>query len=146
MCPSENYPGVAISVAEELDEHGGTIKRIMGVDISNDNVTAATLARGYTAHDGAGNLINGQAQICKELVGEISMPVGILELEGEILLPETQVLPPEYDGSYEITPQAYDEITLPTSGCYLKDDVVVLEIPYYTTTNVSGGYTAIIGG
>ena len=48
-----------ISVTEELDSHGGTIKHINGVNISGDTVTAAHLESGYTAHDRAGNAITG---------------------------------------------------------------------------------------
>lgn len=50
-----------------------------------------------------------------------------------------------YDGSYEITPLSNTEQLLETSGKYMQDDVTILAIPYYETTNESGGYTVIIG-
>lgn len=159
MCPSETFPGAAITVVDEQDERGGVIKRITAVDISKDTVTSSNLGRGYTAHDSLGNPVSGTAQICRELVGslsvpddipeltgEIALPDDVLELDGELILPENTVFPPEYEDAYEVIPQAYEEVVLPTSGHYLSDDVVVLEIPYFTTTNPSGGYTAIIGG
>lgn len=49
----------AISVVDTLDSHGGTIRTITGVDISNDTVTASHLEQGYTAHDASGNAILG---------------------------------------------------------------------------------------
>lgn len=52
---------------------------------------------------------------------------------------------PAYDGSYEVTPLAYTEQVLETTGKRMEGDVTVLEIPYYETTNESGGYTVNIG-
>lgn len=50
-----------------------------------------------------------------------------------------------YDGSYEVTPLTDTEQVLETYGKRMEDDVVVLAIPYYETTNESGGYTVNIG-
>lgn len=52
---------------------------------------------------------------------------------------------PYYEGEYEIVP-SQSEQTLETASKKMHDDVVVHEIPYYETTNPSGGYTVIIGG
>lgn len=52
---------------------------------------------------------------------------------------------PYYNGDYEVTPTAYEQ-SLETKGLRMTDDVIVNEIPYYETTNESGGYTVIIGG
>lgn len=49
----------AISITDELDSHGGTIRHINSVDLSSDTVTAAHLESGYTAHDSQGNAITG---------------------------------------------------------------------------------------
>lgn len=51
----------------------------------------------------------------------------------------------EYDGEYVIRPQPHDEQVLPTAHKKLSRDVTVERIPYYETSNPSGGYTAIIG-
>ena len=53
--------GSAISVVDTTDSHGGTIRTITAVDLSNDTVTAATLLQGYRAHDRLGNAIVGTA-------------------------------------------------------------------------------------
>ena len=50
-----------ITVFEEMDEHGGVIKHIEAVDISQDTVSAATLVQGYTAHNRLGQPITGKA-------------------------------------------------------------------------------------
>lgn len=47
---------------------------------------------------------------------------------------------PEYDGPYEVTPTSQEQ-TLDTNGMLMRDDVTVHQVPYYETTNESGGYT-----
>lgn len=51
--------GSAVVVTEEPDEHGGVIKHITAMDLSNDTVTAGALLNGYTAHDRQGRAIVG---------------------------------------------------------------------------------------
>lgn len=51
-----------------------------------------------------------------------------------------------YAGEYVVTPQAWEETVLETEGLVLTDDVTVLRIPYFETSNLGGGKTAIIGG
>lgn len=52
--------------------------------------------------------------------------------------------PEAYTGSYEVTPMAYSAQTLDTSGKVLSEDLVVNEVPYYQTSNSSGGVTSYI--
>ena len=52
---------------------------------------------------------------------------------------------PDYEGPYQVRPDPHDAIILPTARKLMLDDVTVEKIPYYTTTNLAGGYTAIIG-
>ena len=54
-------------------------------------------------------------------------------------------LVPVYGGTYLITPVAQLDIVLETAGKRMARDVIVKEIPYYETSNPSGGYTVIIG-
>lgn len=49
-----------------------------------------------------------------------------------------------YEGAYTVVPMAEVETILPTSGKNMINDVTVTEIPYYETSNVGGGNTAII--
>ena len=52
---------------------------------------------------------------------------------------------PEYDGSYEITPLAYEAQTLDTENKTMTADLTVLEIPIYEVSN-EYGTTINIGG
>lgn len=62
-------------------------------------------------------------------------------LHGQIIADRSH---PVYDGAYEVTPEK-DTQMLATTGKVMMDDVTVLAIPYYETTNESGGYTVVIG-
>lgn len=48
-----------------------------------------------------------------------------------------------YDGAYEVTPTSYEQY-LATENKTLKRDVTVHKVPYYETSNESGGYTISI--
>lgn len=50
-----------------------------------------------------------------------------------------------YDGEYVVTPLAKNEVVLETSGKIMLDDVTVRKVPYFETSNESGGYTVYIG-
>lgn len=50
-----------------------------------------------------------------------------------------------YDGPYDVTPMPYTTQILHTNNLVMSEDVNVREIPYYETSNPSGGYTATIG-
>lgn len=51
-----------------------------------------------------------------------------------------------YTGEYIVTPKAFTEQTLETAHKVMSDNVTVLEIPYYETSNLHGGKTVFIGG
>jgi hypothetical protein len=53
---------------------------------------------------------------------------------------------PKYTGTYEVIPQAWQDVVLETSGKKMEDDVTVRQIPYYETSNPQGGMTVYIGG
>lgn len=60
---------------------------------------------------------------------------------------EITILPDDiesYEGSYSVTPQVEQQI-LDTELKYMKDDLTVKAIPYYATSNLSGGETIYIG-
>lgn len=50
-----------------------------------------------------------------------------------------------YTGKYEVTPEIYNPVTLPTKDKTLRDDVTVLRIPQYEVSNEAGGNTLIMG-
>ena len=43
-----------------------------------------------------------------------------------------------YTGDYVVTPKAHEQTVLPTKRKIMADDVTVLEIPYWETSNISG--------
>lgn len=43
-----------------------------------------------------------------------------------------------YDGSYTITPLANEDQVMETSGLLMTDDVTILQVPYFETTNTKG--------
>lgn len=52
----------------------------------------------------------------------------------------------DYTGPYEVTPQLYKNILLPTKGTTPKEDITVLKVPQYEVANTAGGTTLILGG
>ncbi len=50
----------------------------------------------------------------------------------------------DYSGPYTVIPMAFSDVELDTNWKTLRDDVVIKEIPYYETSNVSG-FTVYIG-
>ena len=65
----------------------------------------------------------------------------IVEAIPEDLIPASN----PYTGRYQVTPLAYLDQILRTKDKVMEQDVTVEKIPYQTTSNVAGGYTAIIG-
>ena len=49
-----------------------------------------------------------------------------------------------YEGPYTVTPLAHYEQTLETANKTLVDDVRVLKVPYYETSNLYDGITVYI--
>lgn len=43
-----------------------------------------------------------------------------------------------YDGEYEVTPQAHEEKILQTKNKRMTDDVTVMRVPYFETSNIYG--------
>lgn len=50
-----------------------------------------------------------------------------------------------YTGEYEVTPLVDKETTLPTANKIMSRDVVVKQVPYFETSNNTGGKTVYIG-
>ena len=87
-----------------------------------------------------------------EILGEITSLGNIssqisstLSVQGEISAAPARSSYPYYDGVYELTPLPQLDIVLNTSNKILTKNMIVKEIPYFETTNESGGYTVIIG-
>lgn len=80
------------------------------------------------------NIITGNIISQENINGNITYGNG----NGEYLAP--------YEGEYEVTPLAFEETVLRTNGMKMTDDVIIKEIPYYETSNESGGSTVYIAG
>lgn len=104
------------SVEETADENGGTV-----YDIRTKSVSNALLSK------------------LPRLVGQLSSPRHVLS--GTL---SKQQRTDYYTGEYVVTPST-EEQTLNTKNRMMSKDVLIEEIPYYETTNQSGGYTVIIG-
>lgn len=50
-----------------------------------------------------------------------------------------------YEGEYNFTPIAEENIVVPTAKKYLEDDIVVKPIPYAAVSNLADGLTVTIG-
>lgn len=51
-----------------------------------------------------------------------------------------------YEGQYDILPLAFEKTVLLTKNKRLTENLIIEEIPYYETTNLSGGTTVYIAG
>ena len=51
----------------------------------------------------------------------------------------------KYTGEYVVTPHTKNEQVLDTAEKVMTDDVHVLKVPYFETSNQSNGYTVYIG-
>lgn len=78
--------------------------------------------------------VNGNISPIMTISGNITYGVG----EGD-----TPII---YEGDYDVIPLAFQETVLKTKNKKLVDNIVVKEIPYYETTNLSGGNTVYIAG
>ena len=54
------------------------------------------------------------------------------------------IYPGLYDGAYEVTPRAHNEVILATKNKMMAEDVTVRKVPYYETSNLFDGKTAYI--
>lgn len=63
---------------------------------------------------------------------------------GEIFCTKEYVGGEVYEGSYEVTPSVESQ-TLETKDRVLTDDITILEIPFFSVGNNSGGSTVYIG-
>lgn len=83
-----------------------------------------------------------EVELCYDLEAESD------ELCFDLDIEETIVIDPSthdyYRGIYVVTPRAYSQTVLETADKIMRDDVTVLEIPYYEVSNLSGGYTVNI--
>lgn len=76
--------------------------------------------------------LNGSLSAYAHLTGSVTIP------------PEIETEP--YDGSYIVTPKAREAQILATADKKMIEDVIVLSVPYYETSNESGHTVYIAEG
>lgn len=86
------------------------------------------------------DILKGRLSPAASIKGTLSASVG---LKGKLSVP-MYVGGDIYRGSYEVTPLAYLDQTLETRNKFLEDDVTVLKVPYYETSNIYDGKTVFI--
>lgn len=84
--------------------------------------------------------LSGKISAIQTITGFLSAQASI---QGSLTVPR-YVGAESYDGPYEVTPRAFDAEVLQTQNKLMRDDVTVLEIPTYETSN-EYGTTFIIG-
>lgn len=87
----------------------------------------------------APSILKGTMNICPSLIGKINPKEN---LKGTITVPSEHY--EHYQGKYIVTPKTTSQ-TLHTANLVMDDDVTILEIPYFETSNLSGK-TVYIGG
>lgn len=71
----------------------------------------------------------------------VSVPVSVDDAEASLSADSViviHVVPTPYEGEYEVTPKARESVVLPTQNKTLTDNVTVLKVPYFETTNDHG--------
>lgn len=86
------------------------------------------------------NTLTGKVLTLPKMSGSVSMPKS---LSGNIGGKTINIGGRPYEGDYIVTPKV-DQQTLATKGAIMKNDVTILEIPYFETSNNSGGNTVYI--
>jgi len=79
-------------------------------------------------------ITTGNISPINQISGNITYGIG----KGEVT--------PIYEGKYNISPLAFEETVLLTKNKKMTENIIVKEIPYYETSNLSGGTTVYIAG
>lgn len=85
-----------------------------------------------------------------QTTGELESLVGIIQTQSGVLSGQvSRYIGSDvdiYDGDYIVIPKPFDDQEFNTKGLLMKDDLTVLQIPYYETSNIADGLTVYIGG
>ena len=121
------------------------------MDTLNGQIKEDNKLYGFLTSDNFG--LTGSLSSNNVLVGQL-ISQG-LNLQGglstdNILMEGIITIPPEiptdtYEGEYTIVSKPFETNEIQTQGLKMRKNIVVSEIPYYETSNVSG-YTVYIGG
>lgn len=121
------------------------------MNVLNGQITDNNKLSGFLTSDNleltgslsADEILVGQL-ISQELNLQGSLSADSILMEGIISIPP-EIPTDIYEGEYEIVSKPFETSEIQTQGLKMRENIVVLEIPYYETSNVSG-YTVYIGG
>lgn len=82
-----------------------------------------------------GNISGGRLLLRPNITGTIHSGT---RMTGLFIGMTDEPIPTAYSGDYVVTPLAFEQTVLDTSGKKMADDVTVLEVPYYEVSNTSG--------
>ena len=136
--------GGGIVVTDTLDSHGGIIREITAVDLSNDTVDAAHLLSGYTAHDSTGTAITGTASAAQPLVKYAIRPDATLVQSWSYdkwLHADEEITIPGYSTSAQTikASAALGSVALDRDNYYYYVVERMLTIPTYSVTTHNKG-------
>lgn len=86
------------------------------------------------------NALTGEILTLPKMSGSVSTPKS---LSGNVGAKTINIGGRPYEGEYVVTPKV-DQQKLDTKGAVMNDDVTILAIPYFETSNNSGGNTVYI--
>ena len=121
------------------------------MDTLNGQIKDNSKLSGFLTSNGL--KLTGSLSTDKTLTGQLVSSK--LNLQGnlssdKVLMEGVITIPPEiptdiYEGDYTVTSKPFKTNEIQTQGLKMRENIIVLEIPYYETSNVSG-YTVYIGG
>ena len=120
--------GSCIALGKREAASGGSSSAVLGQGALGSMV----LGRSYTPSKPSGSA--GLPEVSESDDGKVLMVVGGQWAAANL---------PVYSGSYEATPTAAG-FAMRTAGAYMEKDVTVNAIPYFETSNTSGGNTIYI--
>ena len=122
---------------------------VVPLDISKEEAASIKVVGVNSAYKVDINTV--AATVPLEISKEKAVPVKVTEVSSEykIGVDTAIVIHGDYDyyhGATTVTPKANSQTILETADKVVLDDIKVLKIPYWETSNISGGYTVFIAG
>ena len=121
------------------------------MDTLNGQIKEDSKLYGFLTSDNfglTGSLSNNEILVGQLISQELNLQGNLsfnnISMEGNLTIPP-EIPTDIYEGEYTVVSKPFQTSEIPTQGLKMKENVVVLEIPYYKTSNVSG-YTVYIGG
>lgn len=143
--PQEPTKDVYESFLEEINDISNKVDKLY--EDAENGVFNGKSAYEYAVENGYKGT---EEEFGQKLVEEhsLTLPTVTEEDNGKVLLVDggkwvAKELP-AYEGAYEITPKTSTQ-TLDTAQKFMSEDVTVNAIPFYETSNTSGGNTVYIG-